>query len=60
MISGNIYDNITLSYPDAGSREIKAVPHAAGLAEDIARMPMGRQIMVSETREKVFTGQKAE
>lgn len=58
LISGNIYDNITLSYPDADSREVRAVLHAIGFEEDIARMPMGLQTMVSEKCDTISTGQK--
>lgn len=58
LISGSISENITLTAPMAGLKEVEAVVAAVGLAEDIAYMPMGLQTVVSENCGTISGGQK--
>lgn len=58
LISGSIYDNITITMPNASYAEVEAVVEAVGLAKDIADMPMGLQTVVSEQCGTISGGQK--
>lgn len=48
LISGSIYDNIVLTAPNATPERVQQVVRAVGLADDIARMPMGLHTMLGE------------
>lgn len=58
LISGSIFDNITLTAPQTGFREVDAVVEAVGLTADINDMPMGLQTVVSEHCGTISGGQK--
>ena len=58
MIPGSIADNISITCPTATREEIQAAAQAAGLAEDVAKMPMGLNTMLSEGSGTVSGGQK--
>lgn len=58
LISGSIYDNITLTAPHAAYGDVEAVVEAVGLAGDIGRMPMGLQTVVGEGCSTISGGQK--
>lgn len=58
LISGSIYDNITLTAPQVSSKTVEAVIEAVGLARDIHDMPMGLQTVVSENCNTISGGQK--
>lgn len=58
LISGSIFENITLTANHAGYREVERVVEAVGLSEDIDEMPMGLQTVVSEQCGTISGGQK--
>ncbi len=58
LISGSIFENITLTAGRAGQMEVMKVAEAVGLAEDIRAMPMGLQTVVSENCNTISGGQK--
>ncbi len=58
LISGSIYENITLTSGPASRRKIQKVLDAVGLSEDIEEMPMGLQTVVSEHCNTISGGQK--
>lgn len=58
LISGSIFDNITLTSPNSNFREVDEVVEAVGLTEDINDMPMGLQTVVSEQCGTISGGQK--
>ena len=58
LISGSIYDNITITTPNANPRHVEKIVEAVGLAKDIDEMPMGLQTVVSEQCGTISGGQK--
>ncbi|MDE7312105.1 MAG: NHLP bacteriocin export ABC transporter permease/ATPase subunit [Eubacterium sp.] len=58
LISGTIYDNITLTVSRATPEMVRSAVEAAGLTEDIKNMPMGLQTIVSENCHTISGGQK--
>ena len=58
LISGSIYDNITITAPSASLSDVEAVVEAVGLKEDIERMPMGIHTMLSENSGTISGGQQ--
>lgn len=58
LISGSIYENITVTAPEATMAHVKEVVKRVGLADDIADMPMGLHTMVSETGSTLSGGQQ--
>ena len=58
LISGSIFENITLTAPNAGRTRVEQVVEAVGLARDIQEMPMGLETMVSEHCNTISGGQK--
>lgn len=58
LISGSIFENITLTAPWAGMSDVSRVVEEVGLAEDISQMPMGLQTIVSENCNTISGGQK--
>ena len=58
LISGSIFDNITLTAPNSGVNDVDQVVEAVGLTEDIEGMPMGLHTVVSEHCGTISGGQK--
>lgn len=58
LISGSIYENITVTAPEATMAHVKEVVKKVGLADDIAQMPMGLHTMLSETGSTLSGGQQ--
>ena len=58
MVVGNIYTNITLSAPDLMPSEVEPLLEEVGLAEDVAKMPMGMFTSISEGGGTVSGGQQ--
>lgn len=57
LISGSIFDNITIAVPGATLEDAKRAATAAGLMEDIEKMPMGMHTVVSEMGGTISGGQ---
>ncbi len=57
LISGSIYENITITAPWATMSDVQRVVEAVGLADDIEAMPMGLHTMLSETSNTISGGQ---
>lgn len=58
LISGSIYENITITAPDATMARVNEVVEKVGLKEDIAQMPMGLHTMLSESSNTISGGQQ--
>lgn len=58
LISGSIYENITITAPNASMARVEAVVEAVGLKEDIEQMPMGLHTRVTEDSGNISGGQK--
>ena len=58
LIAGSIFENITITAPWATQADVLAVVDAVGLAEDIARMPMGLHTVLSENSNTISGGQQ--
>lgn len=58
LISGSIYENITITAPKATMKDVQAVVEAVGLKEDIAQMPMGLHTVLSENSGTISGGQQ--
>lgn len=58
LISGSIYDNITITAPDATMARVNEVVEQVGLKDDIAQMPMGLHTMLSENCNTISGGQQ--
>ena len=58
LIAGSIYENITITAPQATMQDVSAVIDAVGLKEDIARMPMGVHTVLSESSGTISGGQQ--
>ncbi len=58
LIAGSIYDNITITAPNATMKEVKAVLNAVGLKADIDQMPMGVHTVLSENSSTISGGQQ--
>ena len=58
LIAGSIFDNITIAAPGATLKDAERVAEQVGLAEDIARMPMGMHTVLSETGGTISGGQQ--
>ena len=58
LISGSIYENITITAPGASMQRVKDVVRAVGLEEDIAQMPMGLHTVLSENSGTISGGQQ--
>ncbi len=58
MVVGNIYSNITLSAPNLQPSDVEPLLEEVGLAEDVARMPMGMFTSISEGGGTVSGGQQ--
>ena len=58
LISGSIYDNITVTAPGAKMSRVNEVIGQVGLKDDIAQMPMGLHTMLGENCNTISGGQK--
>lgn len=58
LISGSIYDNVTITAPQASMKEVNSVIESVGLKEDIASMPMGLYTVLSESGGTISGGQQ--
>lgn len=58
LIAGSIYENITITAPQASMREVQAVIEAVGLKNDIEQMPMGIHTVLSENSGTISGGQQ--
>ena len=58
LISGSIYENITITAPEANLTRVNEVVQQVGLKEDIAQMPMGLHTMLGENSNTISGGQK--
>jgi len=57
-IAGSIYENITITDPSVSMEDVQQAVKDAGLEEDIAKMPMGLNTVLSEGGGGVSGGQK--
>ena len=58
LISGSIYENITITAPEATLKDVERVVEAVGLKKDIAAMPMGLHTVLSEDCGTISGGQQ--
>lgn len=58
LISGSIFENITITAPHVDRAQVEAVIAEVGLAADIARMPMGLSTALSENSGTISGGQQ--
>ena len=58
LFMGDIFSNITISTPQATIDDAWAAAEVAGVAEDIRKMPMGMQTLVTEGSGGVSGGQR--
>ena len=58
VISGSIYENITITAPNTKLKRVKEVVKEVGLEEDINAMPMGLHTVLSENSGTISGGQK--
>lgn len=58
LISGSIFENITITAPNAKLKDVNAVVKAVGLKEDIDAMPMGLHTVLSEDCGTISGGQQ--
>lgn len=58
LISGSIYENITITAPQAGMKRVNEVIDQVGLRDDINQMPMGIHTVLSENCNTISGGQQ--
>lgn len=58
LISGSIFENITITAPRATVQEVQEVVRAVGLEKDISQMPMGLHTILSEDCGTISGGQQ--
>ena len=58
LISGSIFENISISTANPTMAEVEKTIEMVGLKDDVARMPMGIHTMVSESGGTISGGQK--
>jgi len=58
LISGSIYDNITITANKPAMKDVQAVVEDVGLKDDIDAMPMGLHTVVSESGGTISGGQQ--
>lgn len=58
LISGSIYENITITAPHTDMRRVNEVIDQVGLREDIEQMPMGIHTVLSENCNTISGGQQ--
>ena len=57
LITGSIYENITIAAPDTEMSRVEQVIRDVGLEEDIKRMPMGLHTVIAEGAGTISGGQ---
>lgn len=58
LISGSIYENITITAPHVKMARVNEVIDQVGLRDDISQMPMGIHTVLSETSNTISGGQQ--
>ena len=58
LISGSIFENITIMAPTANVKQVEKVIRAVGLEEEINQMPMGLHTVLSEDSGTISGGQQ--
>lgn len=58
LISGSIYENITITAPNINMARVNEVIQQVGLKDDIEQMPMGLHTMLSENCNTISGGQQ--
>lgn len=58
LIAGSIYDNITITAPNATMKDVQTVIDAVGLKDDIEQMPMKVHTVLSENSGTISGGQQ--
>lgn len=58
LIAGSIYENITITAPEATMAKVNEVIDEVGLTDDIAQMPMGVHTVLSENSGTISGGQQ--
>ena len=58
LFNGDIFSNITICAPDMSLEEAWEAAEIAGIADDIRRMPMGMNTIISEGSRSISGGQK--
>lgn len=58
LIAGSIYENITITSPEATMDQVKQAVKMVNLSRDISEMPMGFHTILSENAETISGGQK--
>lgn len=58
LFQGDIYSNIVISAPQLNQEQAWEAAEIAGIADDIRKMPMGMQTLISEGQGGVSGGQK--
>lgn len=58
LIAGSIYENITITAPNATLKDVQSVIEAVGLKSDIEQMPMGVHTVLSENSGTISGGQQ--
>ncbi len=58
LISGSIYENITITAPHVSMKRVNEVIDQVGLREDISQMPMGIHTVLSENANTISGGQQ--
>lgn len=58
LITGSIFDNITITTPSATLEQVEQAVRDAGLERDIAEMPMGLHTVLSEGDGSISGGQR--
>lgn len=58
LIAGSIFENITITAPQATLKDVNAVIEAVGLKKDIDQMPMGVHTVLSENSGTISGGQQ--
>jgi ATP-binding cassette subfamily C protein len=57
LISGSIYENITIAAPEVSLEQVEETIRAVGLDEDISKMPMGLHTVIAEGAGTISGGQ---
>jgi ABC-type bacteriocin/lantibiotic exporter with double-glycine peptidase domain len=58
LFAGDIFNNITIASPKAGIEDAWEAAEIAGIADDIRKMPMGMQTIISEGSGGISGGQR--
>ncbi len=58
LVSGSIYDNVTITAPEATLDRVNEIMEQVGMAEDIENMPMGLHTMLGENSNTISGGQQ--